>query len=398
MFSENEIFSGTIEVNGEEIGFETYFPKDWNWSCLRCGFCCRFKKIEVFEEEKEIILKHDLLEEREDEHGKRYFIRDEKERCSFLMNYNVCRIYENRPSICRRFPFSIRRDLFSGKLKIILNLSCPAINHPNSDSIKEEFLKDFAKSAFEILSKKFNIIREPFPIDSWNKNFSDYVTYVNPKEIFFTIKEIAKRSFTEEDFLLSFRKRNWAYEVYYNQYRGPITSREDSIFIIDASEDLFQLFKDEFCLEEEFYLFLNKTSYLSGTEGLYPYRVVYSENKLIINYFGKKEDLTVSFNRKELSKKLSEEAKSKMEFYINYLVDHPIFQYHLIEYLPTPCIVGLFNTGRILHTLYIISVVCSLKNNHEFIEKEDVEESIRILDHKVMDMIWETEEKKTYKF
>ncbi|MFQ6050161.1 MAG: YkgJ family cysteine cluster protein [Candidatus Hydrothermarchaeota archaeon] len=399
MFDEKEIFTGVIEVHGKEIEFETYFPKNWKWTCLRCGFCCRFKKIEVFEEEKEIVSKYNFLEETEERDGKkRYFIKQRAEKCSFLINYNVCKIYENRPSICRRFPFSIRRDLFSGKLKIILNLSCPAINHPKSNSIEREFLEDFAKRAYETLSKKFKIIREPFPIERWIENFSEYITFVTPDEIFFTIKEIKRRAFEEEDFLFSFRKRIWAYEVYYNQYLGPITSREDSTFIIDASEDLFQLFKDEFHVEKDFYSFLEKTSYLSGTEGLYPYRIKYSDNKLIVNYFGKKKDKKVSINKNILAKKISDEAKSTMEFYVNYLIDHPIFQYHLIQSLPIPCIVGLFNTGRILHTLYIISIICSLKNNHEIIERNDVEESIRILDQNIMEMLWETEDKKTYKF
>lgn len=105
------------------------------FDCLNCGNCCknyspRFKTPDIKRIARHLKLKEGVFIEtylRLDEDGD-YVTNTHP--CPFLGNDNYCSIYDNRPSDCRRFPYT-DEDVFLKRKNITLkNVTfCPIANH-----------------------------------------------------------------------------------------------------------------------------------------------------------------------------------------------------------------------------------------------------------------------------
>ena len=99
--------------------------------CLQCANCCRnhsprFKQPDIKRIAKVLHIKEgDLVSQylKLDEDGD-YVMRQKP--CSFLSDDNTCNIYEDRPSDCRRYPYT-DEDVFLKRVQLTLKntLVCP---------------------------------------------------------------------------------------------------------------------------------------------------------------------------------------------------------------------------------------------------------------------------------
>jgi Fe-S-cluster containining protein len=75
------------------------------WVCVRCGQCCNTLDVPVtFEEEDRLRRKYGNVFKR----GKiGLYLKKKNGRCIFFKN-GVCKIYDDRPIACRKYPFYFR--------------------------------------------------------------------------------------------------------------------------------------------------------------------------------------------------------------------------------------------------------------------------------------------------
>jgi Fe-S-cluster containining protein len=118
-------------------------PEGQRYSCRRCGWCCRWWKIEVTPEERERLLQHDWSSESARLRGLSLFCeqrppgRSEPSiqtvqlngQCVFLEEDNLCLIHkvlseEAKPAGCRRFP--VRLGWLHEGIVIGVDYACPA--------------------------------------------------------------------------------------------------------------------------------------------------------------------------------------------------------------------------------------------------------------------------------
>ncbi len=101
--------------------------------CLQCANCCKNFSPRFKTPDLKRISKH--LDMRESDFIEKYLVVDEDgdfvanaKPCPFLGNDNYCSIYENRPSDCRRFPYT-DEDVFIKRRQLTLKNStfCPIV-------------------------------------------------------------------------------------------------------------------------------------------------------------------------------------------------------------------------------------------------------------------------------
>ena len=83
------------------------------FECQKCGFCCQLD-VKVGNEDIERIRKvipYSFTDERDDG----VFLAKTGVHCTFFSN-NICSVYENRPDVCRSFPFE-KDGQMSGKCR-----------------------------------------------------------------------------------------------------------------------------------------------------------------------------------------------------------------------------------------------------------------------------------------
>ncbi len=149
---------GEIEVNGKRITWETTFDQSFRFNCIGKATCCVGGNYEVMKRDSERGGK--TFDGKTDDLGttgglKRTKItsKDNGE-CTFL-DCDKCKIYEHRPSICRTFPFTI---IFTSDNHafIDLNWQCCALECINDPSVADEGtdLNEMVKEKYLTLSKE----------------------------------------------------------------------------------------------------------------------------------------------------------------------------------------------------------------------------------------------------
>lgn len=132
------------------------FPNEIIWKCQRCTLCCKdsckhIRHIKLLKQEG-IALSHKIKVPIEhfavptlDKTYSHEILKDNG-KCIFLKD-NICKIYDNRPLVCRFYPFEmklIEKDvyhiLFSGK-------KCNAID--KGKKLNKYFFRELAKNALK---------------------------------------------------------------------------------------------------------------------------------------------------------------------------------------------------------------------------------------------------------
>ena len=80
------------------------------WKCIRCGRCCSLLRVRLLEDEVKYLTEKygDVVEYIENEP----YLKHKSDGCIFLTYENgmaKCTIYEDRPLVCRVYPFYIRK-------------------------------------------------------------------------------------------------------------------------------------------------------------------------------------------------------------------------------------------------------------------------------------------------
>jgi Fe-S-cluster containining protein len=131
-----------------------FFPDSVGFKCTNCGSCCRIQPPEVdLNEQKRIESKgqHNFLSA-PDEAGLRWIKRKKDGSCFFLED-NKCKIYEDRPAICRLEPFTIVDYNYAQK-RIELQLNFPfscACSGVSEDGVLK--VEEIARAAQAIVKK-----------------------------------------------------------------------------------------------------------------------------------------------------------------------------------------------------------------------------------------------------
>lgn len=148
---------GTFEINGKKTTWETTFDQSFRFRCIGKATCCVGGNYELMKRDAErggkiFDGKTDGLES--SLRFKRTKIKSkENGECVFLGN-DRCKIYEKRPAICRTFPFTI---IFTSDdhAFIDLNWQCCALECLNDPSVGGETdLNEMVKEKYLTLSKE----------------------------------------------------------------------------------------------------------------------------------------------------------------------------------------------------------------------------------------------------
>ena len=120
------------------------------WGCIRCGRCCSTLDIPVTFEEEERLKKYGSVFKR----GKiGLYLRKKRGKCIFFKK-GSCKIYEERPEACRRYPFYFRdlgedEALFvKGEFRIYVYVDkeCRGIGKgKNVEEVVEEIIRPLRK-------------------------------------------------------------------------------------------------------------------------------------------------------------------------------------------------------------------------------------------------------------
>jgi len=98
------VYSGKAKIGEKMIPWQTTFSTDVRFACQSIGYCCtssnvrlNFDDIERISKEKRDFIEFDT---------KGPLLKGTTEgRCPFLSNANRCRIYKDRPFVCKSYPF-----------------------------------------------------------------------------------------------------------------------------------------------------------------------------------------------------------------------------------------------------------------------------------------------------
>ncbi|WP_456394963.1 YkgJ family cysteine cluster protein [Thermococcus sp.] len=74
--------------------------------------------------------------------------------CIFLDENSRCRIYPHRPRACRLYPFVLIRNGSVMEVYIRNDEFCPGINHPEGETIDQEFIREYFSEIIEEYGRK----------------------------------------------------------------------------------------------------------------------------------------------------------------------------------------------------------------------------------------------------
>ena len=138
MNKEMQTYQGTVEINNRIINWHTTFGQSVKFKCIRCGLSCIGTEVQVSSPEIERIKSvsdKDFYEEYTTVYGtKKKRLKKIDNKCIFLDNNLNCTIHQNRPLLCREYPFKV---LFTSKNNAVIDMTyhCGCI-------IKQEFTKE----------------------------------------------------------------------------------------------------------------------------------------------------------------------------------------------------------------------------------------------------------------
>jgi Fe-S-cluster containining protein len=171
-----------ISQNSEANSDSKRFDKPYRFVCTKCGNCCKdpntlvnLTYIDIIRLQKYLKLKFNelidiigfyIFEKELTEEQRKHLVvppiqtqrglafiglkKDQKGRCLFLDENNMCKIYDARPNICRTFPFHFHSTPFKEPkphLKIEMSYAqkaieyCPGIGLPSPEVNPPEWLK-----------------------------------------------------------------------------------------------------------------------------------------------------------------------------------------------------------------------------------------------------------------
>lgn len=154
---------GEVEIDGRKVRWETTFPKGFRFKCTGKATCCVGRSCEALNRDKKR-MGENAKESLEDiENGRKILKHREDGRCVFLEK-GKCGIYEERPTICRTFPFEI---VFTSRNHAYIDLiwQCCALSCLDDPSKGEEV--DFG----ELVKEKFLSLEKEGILGKWTEGF-----------------------------------------------------------------------------------------------------------------------------------------------------------------------------------------------------------------------------------
>ena len=117
------------------------FSDKLRFSCTKCGACCRHVGKGIGLREKDLARLGDVVSETKsiNEHPVFSKVLSSMEGvCSFLSDSSDCRIYSQRPLVCRLYPFYVS-VLGDGSVQISID-HCPGVNLADSELVDQNYL------------------------------------------------------------------------------------------------------------------------------------------------------------------------------------------------------------------------------------------------------------------
>jgi hypothetical protein len=94
------------------------------FKCKRCAKCCKKFTVKLSDKDikriKRLGYMDFFVEDNFDPKTGKFALKRENEQCIFLTEDNLCKIYEARPSICRKYPFNESEEIEDCDPEIIL--------------------------------------------------------------------------------------------------------------------------------------------------------------------------------------------------------------------------------------------------------------------------------------
>jgi|GEM_PF-1572758 len=158
-------FKGKVRVEGQIVPWESSFPVDTRYDCVRCGLCC-FSRIDLMPRDVDHMRRKGLLEDTcnftTPPSGEYIPTTTELTRmrnvssgaCIWLDDKRLCSKYEHRPFICRTFPFGPAVGV-DRNLVMDINLRCPYVMDSDMPKIKKS---DLQASMEEYIKNDQNIL------------------------------------------------------------------------------------------------------------------------------------------------------------------------------------------------------------------------------------------------
>jgi len=135
------------------------------FKCQRCSICCgdtkeKVRRIFLLEKEVDLIAKRtskkieDISEKIEGFEPYIYVMRKTKEGVCKFLNDNSCSIYEDRPLVCRFYPFQLQSSK-NGQYYFMYTKECPGIGKGSilKISFYENLFNEFSRSKRSISQK-----------------------------------------------------------------------------------------------------------------------------------------------------------------------------------------------------------------------------------------------------
>jgi len=140
-------FSGEAKLGNKKVPWESTFPTGMRYGCERCMICCR-GRVNLTEPDLSLFKKKGLDKcivspEEVNRYGVTApFIRFKQDGlCSFVGEDQKCRVYANRPMICRSYPIMVSAGL-ENELIVDIVLRCPYANLSSEPEIKKSDIEE----------------------------------------------------------------------------------------------------------------------------------------------------------------------------------------------------------------------------------------------------------------
>lgn len=352
---------GRVTINGEKINWQTTFNGSLYFECEKCGYCCTATNVHLFKQDIEQIAELGYSGFYEPSQAGFRIKGTRTKKCLFLDSNNKCKIYENRPFVCREYPFKV---VFLNKSTAFIDclFSCKSIIKSYNREITgcNKTIKDQGRKIQQ---------------NALNQLVKDSVQL---SERFFDLREEISRTEAE------LNKKRWESNISELGYLYDLLDLYKSLSPGEAVdfnffiEKFFAMFKSQIQKEAAYRaLELNTDEF---------YMITYHKNNVMVISKNKKEIMDIkSINRKKFSRGAKDALISYLRHYWDRKATVMDFYFAMKELREK-------NTGleaselqrevlkRILLLFQFFILVISEKNNNSEVKRGDVLEAIFCLD------------------
>lgn len=338
-------YKGEINVDGENIRWESTFPQEVKFKCLQCAYCCIAANVSLFNSDIERINKKIKTKFFEPYHRGHRIVGSDFKDCIFNKNPD-CSIYDSRPVVCREYPFKVT---FISKNQAYIDLlyGCKCIAKEEFDSKNNVDFNELVKNRYLNQQIGFNLVKN---LDEIEKNIN---------------------------------KKRWGNNIAELNYLKDLLD----LFLVFAPEEKTDF---RFFVKKFFYM------YKKHLKKVAPYKCVDLESGRLYSIRVKGNNITINNKIIEIKKlqrkELTEGAKILLIDYLGNLWDRKttVFDFcYALNYLQKEGInISIYElqrevAKRLCLLLEFFLLIISEKNNSQEITERDAKETILALDSSI---------------